>query len=576
MSSRSLRFLVPFTFSFLVAEAHADETRRISNTPSGAAGSAASWCGAVSADGNFVVFESAADDLVAGDMNGREDLFLWERATGAITRVSVSTSGAEADGDSYGPSISADGRAIAFISEATNLAATGGSNQNVFVRDRLLGTTTLVTADATGAGGSNSPYRFTFNTSISADGRRIAFVTSATNLGPADANGTVPDVYVHDLADGSTMLASVDANGVAVDDCCWQVQISGDGNVVAFKTTAQNLPDPPPGGVSTVYAKELATGVLERVDVDSAGVGGVNGISAVWGLSYDGSLILFSGQSLLVPDDGGLSHGYLRDRVAGTTESIGRTTGGGPLPGPDGVLSASMSADGRFVAFCSGDRFVENDSGGTRDLFIRDRWHDVTTLVGVGTFDEHSTSDVLFGAYSGAGNGFEYEAGFLSADGRVLVFDTFTPEFAPNDGNGDLDVFVRVRDLLPATTVHYGAGFPGRFGVVPTLTPDHEPWRGAPLTLHATNPSGVATVAYLLYGAARDSVPTPKGGTLLVDPIVVLAFPLGPAGGSYGGELPPDWWANGLVFDLQLLELDPWAWRGVSFTDGVELTIGDG
>lgn len=418
--------------------------------------------------------------------------------------MSVSTSGAEAEGDSYRPSISPDGRYVAFISEATNLAATGGSNQDVFVRDHVLGTTTLVTADAAGAGGSNSPYRFSFNTSISADGRRIAFVTSATNLGPGDSNGTVPHVYVHDLADGLTLLASVDANGVAVDDCGWQVQFSGDGNVVALKTTAQSLPNPPPGGVSTVYAKELATGAIERVDVGR------------WPL-----------------------RGVLQRRSLRGERQRPNARHLHPRP-----LARRDDARGRRNA-----RRAFDLRGAVR-------------------------------RFSGAGGGFEYEAGFLSADGGVLVFDTFTPEFAPNGGNGDLDLFVRVRvrvrDLIPATTVHDGDGFPGRFGVVPTLTPDHDPWSGAPLDLHVTNPSGVPTVACLLYGAARDSVPTQKGGTLLVDPIDVLAFPLGPSGGSCGGELPPDWWANGLVLDPQVLELDPWAWRGVSFTEGVELTLGDG
>jgi Tol biopolymer transport system component len=554
--------------------ATADETARVSNAPSGRAGSAASWSAAISADGNVVAFVSVADDLVPGDTNGRPDVFVFDRSTGVTTRVNVSSSGAEADGDSSFPSLSSDGRFVAFISEATNLVGSIASNQNVFVRDRQLGTTTLVTADVNGAGGSNSPFRFTFNTSISADGQKVAYVTSATNLVQNDANGTVPDAFVWDAATGTNVVASVDASGVPVDDVCWSASISGDGKVVAFETKASNLPDPPPSGDDAIYAKDLATGAVERIDLDSSGVGGTNSVGLLCGLSDDGTLVLFVTQSPLVPDDvNGSNDVYLRDRVARTTERVSSATGGGPLPSPDGGDNAAMSSDGRFVAFDSRAKFTELDANSGADVFVRDRLHDVTTIVSVGTLDQPATSDVMLTRYP---DWWQSPGNFMSGDGRVIVFNSDTTAFAPNDGNADCDVFVRTRDLAPATAVHYGAGFPGRNGVVPNVTPDHDPWRGSPLVLDVVNSSGVATTGYLLMGIARAADPTARGGTLLVDPTVVVPLALSPAGGSYGGDVPTDAWADGLVLDLQVLELDPWAWRGVSFSDGLELTLGDG
>lgn len=560
------------TLAILGSPAMADETTRISNSPSGRAGSAASWTGAISADGSVIAFVSAADDLVSGDTNGRTDVFAFDRSTGTTTRVSVASDGTEADGDSAFPSLSADGRYVAFISEATNLDGTIESNQNVFLHDRQLATTRLITADLNGAGGSNSRNRFTFNTSVSADGTKVAFVTSATNLVPSDTNGDVPDAFVYDASSGVMSLVSTDANGIQVDEMCTSALISGNGDVVAFFTKATNFPNPSPNGNAVIYAKDLATGAVERVDVDSSEADGWLGGTDLHGISDDGSLVLFTTQAYLVADDGGLSHAYLRDRIAGTTESVGRTTGGGPLPGPDGALVASMSGDGRFVVFGSQDAFLQGDVNGARDVFVRDRLHDVTTLAGIGTQDERSSSEVLLTTY----DHYEMPSNYISADGRVIIFNSDTKAFASDDDNGDHDVYVRVRDLLPATTAHYGAGFPGRDGVIPTMTPDHDPYRGSTLSIDVTNPSGVATLGFVLVGVSRASTPTQRGGTLLVDPMIVVLLPLAATGGSFLGELPPDFWANGLVIDLQTLELDPYAHRGVSFTDGLELALGDG
>jgi hypothetical protein len=130
--------------------------------------------------------------------------------------------------------------------------------------------------------------------------------------------------------------------------------------------------------------------------------------------------------------------------------------------------------------------------------------------------------------------------------------------------------------MTPATSVNYGAGFPGRHGVVPTLTAREPPWRGSTVDVDVGNSSNYYVVAFLVVGLTRDDLPTGLGGDLLLDPMLWVVLPLWPSGATFTADVPTDWWADGLPVDLQTLELDPWAAHGVSFTPGLELTLGDG
>jgi hypothetical protein len=130
--------------------------------------------------------------------------------------------------------------------------------------------------------------------------------------------------------------------------------------------------------------------------------------------------------------------------------------------------------------------------------------------------------------------------------------------------------------MIPASWINYGAGFPGHNGVIPTMTVSENPWRGADITINISNSSDLYTVGFVLVGLTRDSIPTRLGGSILVDPLLFIALPLSPWGGTLFASLPTDYWADGLAIDLQTLELDPYAKKGVSFTDGLELTLGDG
>jgi hypothetical protein len=186
-----------------------------------------------------VAFTSTALNLVPGDTNFAWDVFVHDLQTGATTRVSVDSSGAEGDGLSMIPSISSDGRYVAFTSLATNLVP-GDTNAayDVFVHDRQTGATTRVSVDSAGVqGDGDSGWA---DLSLSADGRFVAFESLAANLVPGDTNG-VKDVFLHDLQTGATTRLSVDSNAGQGDAESRACSISASGRYVAFQSEATNL-----------------------------------------------------------------------------------------------------------------------------------------------------------------------------------------------------------------------------------------------------------------------------------------------------------------------------------------------
>jgi len=195
--------------------ARAQTTERVSVDSGGAQGNAESgdYGSRISADGRFVAFESRASNLVAGDANGCPDIFVRDRQSGTTERVSLATGGAEGNGISEFPSISADGRFVAFMSEATNLVA-GDTNgcADIFVRDRQSGTTERVSLATGGTEGNNSSY----GSSISADGLFVAFDSWASDLVAGDTNGN-SDIFVRDRQNGTTERVSLATGGAQGD-----------------------------------------------------------------------------------------------------------------------------------------------------------------------------------------------------------------------------------------------------------------------------------------------------------------------------------------------------------------------
>src|SRR5438445_5767616 len=193
---------------------------------------------AVSATGVVVAFDSAATNLVGGDTNGALDVFVRDRASGRTERVSVSSKGKQGDSGSSGPAMSGDGRFVAFSSGASNLVADDTNGRSdIFVHDRMTGDTTRVSVAADGAQGDANSIG---TAAISADGRFVAFVSDATNFVPHA--GSIRQAYVKDRLTGAIELVSVDRAGdPAVGFVAASPAISGDGRFVAFASGANNL-----------------------------------------------------------------------------------------------------------------------------------------------------------------------------------------------------------------------------------------------------------------------------------------------------------------------------------------------
>ena len=278
----------------------------------------------ISADGRFVAFAAWARNLAPGDTNGFGDVFVHDRGTGTTERLSADRTGTEANDTIHQPAISGDGHVVAFVSAATNLVPGDTNGQaDVFVHDRPSGTTERVSVNSDGAEGDGSSERPT----LSADGRYVAFSSSATNLVPGDTNGQ-SDVFVHDRQTRLTERVSVDSAGIqgnaasVVGPNDHGAPLSADGRFVAFTSAATNLVPGDTNGQSDVFVHDRQTRLTERVSVDSAGTEG-NGDSRGASLSADGRFVAFaSDANNLVPwDTNSVTDVFVRDRNSASSES---------------------------------------------------------------------------------------------------------------------------------------------------------------------------------------------------------------------------------------------------------------
>ena len=349
--------------------ARAQSTERVSVDSGGAQGNGDSKPPSLSANGRFVVFASSASNLVPGDTNNRDDVFVHDRQSGTTERVSIDAAGVEANSDSTEPSISADSRFVVFTSFASNLVA-GDSNgcSDVFVHDRQTGTIERVSVDSNGAQGvvdSSSP-------SISADGRFVAFQSLAANLVAGDTNGR-SDIFVRDRQSGTTERVSLDSGGAQGNGDSLGTSISADGRCVAFASRATNLVAGDTNGWMDAFVRDRQSGTTERVSLDSGGSEG-NNDSRVASISSDGRYVAFfsDASNLVAGDTTGARDILVRDRQSGATERVSVDSGGGE--GNLDSVSPWISADGRFVAFRSfASNLVTGDTNARYDVFVHDR-----------------------------------------------------------------------------------------------------------------------------------------------------------------------------------------------------------
>ncbi len=396
---------------------------------------------AISANGRFVVFDSLADDLVTTDTNGVRDVFVRDLQSETTTLISVNKDGTDSGtGEAFEPSISADGRFVAFRSYAADLVApdTNG-REDVFVRDLQNGITILVSINKegtdSGAGGS-------FNPSISADGQFVVFESTAPNLVATDTNGD-RDVFVRDLQSGTTTLISINKDGtdsgrrIGHSGGVWGSFLpvmSTNNRFVAFTSSATDLVSTYSNSMYDVFVRDLQSGTTTLVSVNTEGTGSGYGSSGGSAISADGRFVAFhsSAPDLVDTDTNGWHDVFVRDLQSGTTTLVsvnkeGTDSGAGASDEP------SISADGRFVVFDSvANDLVATDTNGEMDVFVRDLQSGTTTLISVNKDGTDSGSVCFWGSYLPV----------ISADGRIVVFESCADDLVATDTNGASDIFV--------------------------------------------------------------------------------------------------------------------------------------
>ena len=352
--------------SVFVRDPRTGRTERVSDGVDGLAADGDSRNPTLSGDGLVVAFESAASNLVGGDTNGTSDVFVHDRVSGRTTRVSVDSGGAQGNEGSFTPSISADGRYVAFASEATGLVP-GDHNraEDVFVHDRKTGRTTVMSVASDGQPGNGASY----SPSISADGRYVAFASEATNLVRGDTNGAT-DIFVHDRGTGRTSRVSVASDGAQLGGDAFTPSISGDGRFVAFTTDAGNVVAGDDNRASDVFVHDGQTGRTVLVSVASHGHPSARGSFAPC-LSADGRTVAFVTDGPLVADDTNNSEDvYVADLATGGLRRVSVASDGTEGDGPS--LGPALSGDGTAVAFESlASNLVVADSNAAEDVFWR-------------------------------------------------------------------------------------------------------------------------------------------------------------------------------------------------------------
>ncbi|MEG4086499.1 calcium-binding protein [Microcoleus sp. POL10_C6] len=388
----------------------------------------------ISSDGRFVAFESPASNLVPGDTNASTDVFVRDTLANTTTSVSVDSAGNQGNGFSFSSSVSADGRFVAFESGATNLVPGDTNNANdIFVRDLLTNTTTNVSVDSAGNQGNSR----SASPSISADGRFVAFFSYATNLVPGDTNNS-GDIFVRDLLMNTTTRVSVDSAGNQGNKYSGEPSISANGRFVAFRSEATNLVPGDTNNNTDIFVRDLLTNTTTRVSVGSAGNQGNNGFGEP-SISADGRLVAFSSNATnLVPGDTNNRHDiFVRDTLANTTTRVSVDSAGNQA-NDSSVFSPSVSANGRFVAFSSNaSNLVPGDSNNSHDIFVRDLLTNTTTRVSVDSAGNQGNNGSFEPSISADGQrvAFSSEASNLVPGDTNFTFNSRLDVFVSDTGS---------------------------------------------------------------------------------------------------------------------------------------------
>jgi Tol biopolymer transport system component len=438
------------------AGAATDDTTLVSRaaSPWGPKGNGSSREAEISADGRYVAFRSAASNLHPDDPDTTNDVFVRDLVADTTTLVSraATATGAKGNGASDMPSISADGRYVAFRSAASNLHPDDPDiTADVFVRDLVANTTTLVSraATATGAKGNGA----SFAPSISADGHCVAFSSLASNLHPDDPD-TTTDVFVRALLADTTTLVSraataTGAKGYGASGLSGKPSISADGHYVTFASGASNLHPDDPDTTFDVFVRDLladTTTLVSRAATATGAKGNGNSFGAA--ISADGHYVAFSSDaSNLHPDDADTTTDvFVRDLLADTTTLVSRAATATGAKGNGNSDDPSISADGRYVPFSSvASNLHPDDTDATTDVFVRD-------VLGPQPPVELSSNDVRAKEGKSGTKLFTFTVTLDGVPGRTVTVDFATKNDTATVGDNDYEFTNGTLTFLPGET----------------------------------------------------------------------------------------------------------------------------
>ena len=373
--------------------------------PDNVSGDVSAYSGNISQDGRFVVFDSKANNLTTPSTTGNgTKIFIRDRLASATQLVSQSTSGVQANNGGTSPRISTDGRYVVFSSASTNLVS-GDTNgkEDIFIRDRKLNTTRLVSVTSAGTQGNNT----SFDASVSADGQYITFSSFATNL-TSPSPQTFSGVYVKNMSNGAITLVSKSSQGIANASSRW-ARISCEGRIITFASNANNLTSGDTTNSGNIKWRTYIVDMLNPSDPQYVR-GNANGSNGSGSISCNGNYITFSSSSSdLVPGDTNNKHDiFLYDRANDAIKNVS-VDSSGMFANGNSYYGGSVSNDGKYVVFDSeATNLVAGDANGYSDVFIRNVQAGTTELISRDSSGSLSNGNTSFPSISSDGKYVSY------------------------------------------------------------------------------------------------------------------------------------------------------------------------
>jgi Tol biopolymer transport system component len=346
---------------------------------------------------------------------------------GETQLASVDSAGGQGDGTSWNPSVSARGRFVAFESGATNLVP-GDTNgeSDIFVHDRKSGLTTRVSLDSAASEADS----YSYYPSLSGSGRFVAFASEATNLVAGDSND-MTDVFLHDRKTGLTTRVSVSSEGLQADGHSYDPSVAGNGRFIAFVSEATDLVAGDSNDAPDIFVHDRKTGLTARVSVDAAGIE-ADSFCSYPSISASGRFVAFesSASNLVAGDANEVADIFVHDRKTGLVTRVSTTSEGGEAASE--CSYPSLSANGRFVAYQSfAADLVAGDSNDASDIFVHDRKAGLTVRASVDSGGSEGNDDS--------------RAPSVSGSGRFVAFYSSATNLVASDANGVTDIFVHDR-----------------------------------------------------------------------------------------------------------------------------------